>query len=121
MFSDPTAVTIDSVAKNLIKINQDAFASEYLLKETDGEFRLRMRHSEYKRSPNNVTVERHNVELTHTLYGATTADPPIIRKTYVVFEIERGDDIAAAVSETIGLADFLAAAGIVAKLANWES
>ena len=45
MFTDTLTVTINAVAKVMVRVNQDGYSSEYRLKETDGEFRLRDRKS----------------------------------------------------------------------------
>lgn len=120
MFSDPSTVTINAVGKNLIRINQDGYSSEYLLKETTGEFSLRLRNSSYTSKDRAVKVDRHNAELIHTIYGATSADPPTIRKAYMVFENDQGDDASEFEDFVTGLVDFLTAANIT-KLIGWES
>ncbi len=119
MFTEPLTFTIDSVAKNLIRINQDGYSSEYLLRETTGEFRARVRHSNYV-GKNGAVTHRHNVELTHTEFGATSEDPDVIRKAYVVLENEAADGITDPLNFDLGLAGFLTSANIT-KLINWES
>ena len=52
MFSDPLALTINAVAKNLPKINQDGYGSEYLFREALQQTRLRIRHTKDK--PNSL-------------------------------------------------------------------
>jgi hypothetical protein len=47
MFADPSVVTINAVAKNLVRINQDKYSSEYLLRSSTEEFRLNIRNSSY--------------------------------------------------------------------------
>lgn len=120
MFSDSLVVTINSVDKTLTRINQDGYSSEYLLREDTGEFSLRIRNTSYVRNGTSIKVDRHNVELVHTVYGATTADPNIVRKAYIVFENDRGDALADAEDFTAGLVGFLTDANI-GKMLNWES
>lgn len=120
MFSDTITVTINSVAKNLVRINQDGYSSEYLLKETDGEFRLRLRNTSYTDKARSVKVDRHNVELVHTVYPVPPATRPTVRKSYIVFENDNGDLLANAMYFVSGEVAFLTDANIT-KLLNWES
>lgn len=95
MFADPQTVTLDAPtgAKNLVKINQDGYSSEYLLKEATGEFRLKIRNSvNGTKREGTITTERHNVELTWKVYPTTSYPSGIIRKAYIVVENEVGDD-----------------------------
>nr|APG77027.1 hypothetical protein [Beihai levi-like virus 11] len=121
MFSDPETVTINAVGKNLIRINDsEPYASEYRLIEATGEYSMKLRNTSYVRAGTNVKVSRHNVELIHTVYGATTDDPNTIRKAYIVFENDQGDSFTDVEDLVTGLVDFLTAANIT-KLLNWES
>lgn len=120
MFSDTLAITVDGVEKSLTRINQDAYASEYLLREDTGEFSLRIRNTSYVRKATAVKVDRHNVELVHTVYGIEASDPAIVRKVYIIFENDRGDPLADAEANTTGLVTFLTEANIL-KMLNWES
>jgi hypothetical protein len=120
MFSDPTVITINAVAKNVIRINQDGYSSEYLLKETLGEYRLRIRHSTYTDKVRSKKVDRHNVELVHTVYPVAPATVSTVRKTYVVLENDVGDDATATQQFATGLLAFLTGANVT-KLLNWES
>lgn len=95
MFTDPQTVTADAPigAKALPRINQDAYSSEYLLKEATGEFRLKIRNSVNGTLRDGVMkVERHNVEFTHWLYPTPTYVNGFRRKVYIVIENEVGDD-----------------------------
>lgn len=121
MFADPLAVTINAVAKNLIRINQDGYSSEYLLKEASGEYRLRIRNTSYlDKARGNRKVDRHNVELTHTIYPVAPAVFPEIRKVYTVFENDVGGDTVLATKTVAGLSAFLTEANAL-KMANFES
>lgn len=118
MFSDTLTITVDAVDKSLVRINQDGYGSEYLLREDTGEFSLRIRSSSYVRG-NGVKVSRHNAEFIHTLYGSD-GNPPIIRKTYIIFEDDKGDTLASAKAVVNGFVGFLTDAN-VEKMLNWES
>jgi hypothetical protein len=121
MFADPLTITVNAVAKNLIRINQDGYSSEYLLKETTGEWRLRIRNtSRADKARGNKVVDRHNVELVHTLYPVAPAIYPTIRKDYRVFEMDVGDDAAYEAKIVAGLSAFITEAN-AAKMINFES
>lgn len=47
MFADPQTLTVNAVAKALVRINQDQYSSEYLLRSSTDEFRLKIRNSSY--------------------------------------------------------------------------
>jgi flavin-dependent dehydrogenase len=119
MFADTITFTINSVAKVLSKINQDKYSSEYLLRETGGEFRARIRHSSFVDKTRAVTVDRHNVELTQVVYADGTS-PQINRKAYMVFENDNRDDATSSQKFASGMAAFMSDANAL-KLVNWES
>lgn len=122
MFADPQTITFDAPigAKNLVKINQDAYSSEYLLKESAGEYRLKIRNSTNSTKRDGLTVERHNVELSHWLYPTVTYPVGLRRKVYFVFENEVGDDPVVVNDITEGLMLWATEANIV-KLLAFES
>jgi len=122
MFSDTLTVTINAVAKTLTRINQDKYSSEYFLRETTGEYRMRLRNTSYldKTRPVPVTVDRHNVELIQTLYPVAPSVNSIVRKAYAVVENDRGDTIVDPVKVWAGTLAFITEANLT-KLANFES
>jgi hypothetical protein len=121
MFADPLTVTINGVAKNLIRVNQDGYSSEYLLKETTGEYRLRLRNTSYNdKARGSRKVERHNVELVHAIYPVAPAIYPEIRKVYTVFENDVGGDNALVAKTVAGLSTLMSEANAT-KLINFES
>jgi hypothetical protein len=121
MFTDPMVITVNAVAKSMSRINQDSYSSEYLLKETTGEYRVRTRNSTYKdKNRASKQVERHNIEFTYTIYPVSPATYPTIRKCYIVFETDTGDDAVLMAKLVIGLEAFLAEAQVT-RLLNFES
>jgi hypothetical protein len=121
MFADPLVITINAVAKNLIRINQDGYSSEYLLKEATGEYRARIRNSSYTdKNRGGKVVDRHNIELTYTIYPVAPAVFPTIRKDYHVFEMDVGDDAALSAKLVAGLSAFVTEANAT-KMINFES
>lgn len=119
MLGDTVSITVNAVAKTLAKINQDGYSSEYYLRETLQEFRMKVRHTKDRPSKDGVQVDRHNVEVTQTIY-ATPTTPEIIRRVYGVITNRFSDDAAAVGHLQVALNGFMTAAN-VAKLANWES
>lgn len=123
MFADPTTVTIDAVANDLVRINQDQYSSEYLLRSATDEIRLRIRNTSYLDKRRNVMIDRHNVELIQTIFPVAPATLSVIRKSYVVVENQQGDTLDDPVLHTAGLLAWLTAStnANLTKLMNFES
>lgn len=120
MFADPTTLTVNAVAKNLIRINQDKYSSEYLLRNALDEYRLFLRNTSYTDKKRAVLIDRHNVEFVHTVYPVAPATLSTVRKAYVVIENQQGDTIVDPVKVAAALFVFLSEANIT-KLMNLES
>jgi len=82
--------TVNSVAKVLKRINQDNYGSEYLLRDSVEEYRMLIRHQLEAPRAGAERFDRHNVELTHTVF-ATSTDPVIIRQLYIVVRNRAAD------------------------------
>jgi len=120
MYADPAVVTINAVAKNLTRINQDKYSSEYLLRTATEEFRLNIRNSSYTDKKRGVIIDRHNAELIHTVFPVAPATLSTVRKVYTVIENQRGDTLVDPRNVSLGLLSFLTSANID-KLMNFES
>lgn len=128
MFSDTLNITVNGVAKALVRVNQDRYSSEYRLREAGGEYALIIRNTKFvdKTRSNagntivKVEVNRHNIEFIHTVFPSNAGVMPIVRKTYLVFQNDNADDIVSPVKHATGLAGFLTEANLT-KLINWES
>lgn len=118
MFSDPITVTVNSVAKQLVRINQDAYGSEYFLREALTEWRLKIRNTSYTDKAG-VLVDRHNFEFVQTIY-ATSTSPSIVRKIYSVFEAHRSDTDAGVLQAFNAFVAFMTSTNIQ-KALNYES
>jgi hypothetical protein len=116
-FADPQTITIDGASKALVRINQDGYSSEYYLREALGEYTMKIRNSSFTKD--GVAVDRHNVEVTQTIYATTTL-PAITRKIYFVLENSRNDVPADAVKFALGLAGWMISANLT-KIVNRES
>lgn len=123
MFADPAVITINGVAKSLQRINQDGYSSEYLLRTATEEFRLKVRNSPRMDKSRNVTIDRHNIDLTHTVFPVSPSLLSTIRKTYVVVENQQGDTLTDPVLVASGLLAYLTAStnANLTKMMNYES
>lgn len=122
-FADPAVVTINAVAKNLVRINQDKYSSEYLLRTATNEYRLNIRNTSYLDKSRGVTIDRHNVELVETVFPVAPSTTSIRRKCYVVIENQQGDTLTDPVNVSLGILTFLTASSgaNVTKMMNLES
>lgn len=116
MLTSPISVTIDGVAHNLSRINQDNYSSVYLKKGTNEEFRLTIRHS-YEGKSGPGQMERHNVDLVHTKWDAEGNSS--IQQAYMVVRVARGADPDSVNDDTVGLAAFVTSN--IAAITAWES
>lgn len=120
MFTDPAVVTINAVAKSLVRINQDKYSSEYLLRSSTEEHRLNIRNTRYTDKKRGVSIDRHNVELIHTVFPVAPATLSTVRKVYTVIENQQGDTTVDPRNVALGLFAFLTSAK-VDQLMNFES
>ena len=121
-FPDTITITVNAVAKVLTRVNsgQD-YTSEYRLRGTLDEYRLRLRHTSYKDTARaGATINRHNAELIQTVFPVAPSTIPTIRKSYTVFEESASDDTTACLNFDVGFAGFLTSANIT-KMLNYES
>jgi hypothetical protein len=117
---NPLVITVNAVAKNLPRINSDNYGSEYYLQETLQEFRVKIRHSrEAKPVGGALQVERHNVELTHTVY-ATSTTPAITVTEYVVIRND-ANNTAVNMGYINGALTGLLTSGFISDLRGWQS
>jgi hypothetical protein len=116
MLTSPLVITIDGVAHNLSRINNDNFGSVYLKSGVGFEYRLTIRHSyEGKNGPGQM--ERHNIDFLHTTWDVNGV--PTVRQAYHVIRTPRGGDSVLTGKDVIGL-NALSTANITAVL-GWES
>lgn len=120
MFADPAVVTINTVAKSLVRINQDKYSSEYLLRSSTEEHRLFIRNTSYYDKTRGVNIDRHNVEIIHTVFPVAPSTLSTRRKVYTVVENQQGDTLTDPRNVALGLYAFLTSANID-KLMNSES
>jgi hypothetical protein len=116
MLTSPITVTIDGVAHNLSRINNDNFGSVYLKKVTGLELKMNVRHSyEGKVGPNQF--ERHNIELIRTTWDVD--GNPVVSNVFTTMRTLRGSDPSIVAKDAAGLNAFVTANKDA--LVAWES
>ncbi|UJQ85282.1 MAG: putative coat protein [Loecwouvirus pseudonemorishabitans] len=120
MIGDTITVSYNAGNVVLTKINQDNYGAEYLYKDATLEYRMKVRHSSSVRS--GTTYDRHNIELTRTVYGVAPA-PNVTQKAYLVVETPATSDPTDAFRTTQCLVDELdeTSGALITKLIGWES
>ncbi|DAD50018.1 coat protein [ssRNA phage Zoerhiza.2_5] len=123
MFADPQTVTVNAVARVLIRINQDAYSSEWLLRSNTDEFRMFIRNTTRTDKARGVAIDRHNIELRWTVFPVAPATRSYIRRTTITVENEQGDTLTDPVGVAVGLCNYLSASSgaNVTKMVNFES
>lgn len=94
--ANPLVITLGGsggTAKSLPKINQDAYGSEYFLRESTQELRVRIRHSRETPKAGELALERHNFEITQTIFGTAGAADKV-RQVYLVLRATKSDTLA---------------------------
>lgn len=106
--------------KVLIKINQDAYSSEYLLRATLDEYRARIRHTKVGPTATRpYEADRHNFEVVQTIFAAGDV-PQYERKFYFVIETKPGD-VATNLADAVADLMILTANAFLVSLNGWES
>lgn len=118
-FPDTITVTVNSVAKVLTKIiSGDPLTSTYRLRGTSDQYDLKIAHKTFVDKVRG-TVNRHSMELIHTIYPVAPSVIPTVRKTYSVMEETPSDIVADVQKFDEAFAALLSAANIT-KLLNYE-
>lgn len=94
-FANPLVITVNGVAKTLLKINQDNYGSEYFLREATQSFRVKIRHTREAGSTATGKIHRSNVEITQTIFAVAPAVTDNVRQVYQVLRNGESDDMAA--------------------------
>jgi len=103
----------------LVKINQDAYSSEYMFKNSTSQYTAKIRHT--KTSPRNglPALDRHNFEVVQTVFEVGEV-AEYQRKFYFVWEVkpsETSKDLADAVVDLM----ILTSNAFLTSLLGWES
>jgi len=119
-FGSTAVITINSVAKTLNRINQDNYGSEYYLRSSLEEYRMKIRHSKEAPQADGRRFDRHNVEITHKVY-ATSTTPELVRVDSNTIRVFETDDLTAAGYLVAGAIDYLDSATVQGDLLTWQS
>lgn len=106
--------------KVLVKISEQNYSSEYLLRNTLDEYRARIRHTKVGPTTQRpYEADRHNFEVVHTTFQAGDV-PQYERKFYFVIETKPGDTATVLAD---GVADLMIATSnaFLVSLNGWES
>lgn len=117
MLGDTITITIAGSAKVLTKIRFDDYATEYLLRESTCEYRVKVRHT--NANVDSVQQDRHNVEFTFTTF-ATASLPEYVEKMYFVMQANPGRSTVAIAAGVMAWATASTNA-VLTKLEGWES
>jgi hypothetical protein len=119
-FGSTISITVNTVAKVLNRINQDSYGSEYLLRESLQEFRLKIRHSTEKATNGSVQLDRHNIELTQKVFATATA-AEIVRQSYTIIRVPYNDDLTEAGYLVDGFVNYVDSATVQSDLLTWQN
>lgn len=103
----------------LVKINQDAYSSEYKFKSSTSEYVAKIRHTKTAAKGTTPEKERHNFEVVQRIF-ATSEVPEYERKFYFVWEVkpsETSKDLADAVADLM----IASSNAFLTSLLGWES
>lgn len=120
MFGDTITVTINAVAKVLIKIKEEGNTASYMLRDTaTHEYLLDIKHSRDKQTANGFNRERHTVTFTDRTYPLADGTGGMERTFISVLLADRSDVQANYLLAGVGFQTFLSS-GNMGKLLNWE-
>lgn len=120
-FGSTIVITVNAVAKTLNRVNQDNYGSEYLLRETLQEFRIKIRHSKEKPNAAGVVNDRHNIEVTQTVFAVAGVSPEIVRKNYVVMTNPYNDNLTTAGYLIDAFVNYIDSATVQSDLLTWQN
>lgn len=117
--ADPMVVTIAAATKNLVRIDDGRYYSEYSLLETLQKFTAVVRTVDLKPEADGRKKSRHTITLTQTIFATATV-PELVRVASIKMEHYENDDVTAWDDVVLAVAAQASAANI-AKLNNKES
>lgn len=114
---DPISITYNAVAKNLVKINQDSYGSEYFLDDSTERYTLSVKHTI---PPKGGAGESHLVRLDVEHYDGSGVLLRTSSAWSVIKTFDGAQDVASSQYTAEALVDFLTDAN-VAKVVGRES
>jgi hypothetical protein len=119
-FGATATITINAVAKVLNRINDQDYGSEYYLRETLQDFRMKIRHTKESPQADGRQLDRHNVEIVQTVFATSTA-PEYKRYHSSTMRIDSKDDLTQAGYLFAGAIDYMDSATVQGDLLTWQS
>lgn len=114
-----TIVLNDGTERTLVKINQDSYGSEYLLRGSGFQYVAKIRHSTTKANSDGLKYDRHNFEVVKTTFG-TSGAPDTYLKFYFVMEALPSES-AVALSDAVADLAIASANSFLNDLNGWQS
>lgn len=118
MIGDTLTITFDTVAKVANKINQDNYSSEYLYRSATEQFQIRIRHQNENVKPGQRQFERHQVDVTRTVFDSVNGDE--VSQVYTVIRLQKGTDPDNAEKLVAALCATMSAS-FIDKIVGWQS
>jgi len=120
MIGDTLTVTYNSVAKVLNKIIPTAgVAAEYMFRDANEEYRVRIRHTTETAKAGQPIYERHQIDLIRTVF-ATLTTPERVYQAYTVIRLQKGSDPDQAEMLTSSLCA-MESAVFIDKIVGWQA
>lgn len=120
-FGSTIVLTVNAVAKTLNRVNQDNYGSEYLLRETLQEFRLKIRHSKVKSKSGGSDLDRHNIEVVQTVFAVAGVSDEVARTVYMIFMAPYNDNLTSVGYLTDAFVNYIDSATVQSDLATWQN
>ncbi|DAD51891.1 coat protein [ssRNA phage Esthiorhiza.2_5] len=121
--ADPAVVTIGGTPHSLTRVKQDGYNSEYRLVSATDQYVLNVRNTSYLDKKRGVTINRHNIDISQTIFPVAPATLSTVRHCYVVIENQQGDTLTDPNNFAAGILTFLTASSgaNITKVLNFES
>lgn len=114
----PAVVTINAVAQNMPRINQDDYGSHFRKIASGYQYDLKVRHQTESAKAGAVKTDRHNVDLIYTTYDAYGVVTGIYQ-SYVVLRTPQGADPTIIENMSAGLLAYVTAND--GPIIGWEN
>jgi hypothetical protein len=101
MLTDPQSITVNAIAKSLVRINQDNNSSTYRLRSTTDEYLLTIKYTDGKIT-GGVEGESHNVRLKYTVFAVGSVPATTLYAT-INLQNQDGADLTVARNCLLGL------------------
>jgi len=112
-------LTFGGTPVTLNRISEGSYSSEYLLRDLNYEYRMKIRHSTEKASGGGTPLDRHNAELTVRTFPTTDLPLGKTETCYAVIRSNPNTNGSSSASTAGALCDFVSTNALA--LANWAT